>query len=259
MRRGAHGCSWRNLPLYVDGSGAYGSFMKRLNSRVVAAVACGLLVAVAFAGVSPASAATKKKVVKKPVGPRAGGVCTVLNQNAPGTSLDCVRVGNALQWQPRGTKINPFRIGDVGSFSDAKPLPYRLRVTVEAKQIDPSEIKPEQAGRRPIPAGSIPVKFLVELTNLGTTAGDPLAQLVDFKLIDSLGKVRGFYGDQECEQFGTGLSDRLDLRALNPGANTGSLCAVIPSAQLDGKLLLEVIPSIVDSKVPQVWFRTSPV
>ena len=83
--------------------------------------------------------------------------------------------------------------------------------------------------------------------------------MVDFKRIYSLGKVRPSYPDHECEQFGSGLPDRLALRALNPGANVWSLCAVIPSAQIDGKLLLEVIPSILDAKVPQIWFRTSPV
>lgn len=232
--------------------------MNTLNTRVIAALACASLVTVAFAVESPASAATQTtKAVKKPAGPAAGGVCTELNQNAPGTNLDCVEVGKGLQWQPRGTRVNPFHLGDFGSFSDARPVQYQLRVTIEAKQIDPADIHPDEAGRKPIPSGSIPVKFTVEITNLGTTAADPVAQLVDFKLIDSAGNVRGLYGDQECDQFGTGLSDRLSLRNLNPGVNTGALCIVMPSAQLDNKLLLQVIPSILDAKVRQLWFRTS--
>ena len=83
--------------------GRHRSLAVGLAALVVTVAAC--------VGLSPssASAATKKTKPKTPV---AGGVCSPLGARAAGTSLDCVKVGTKLQWQPKGSKLNPFKLGE---------------------------------------------------------------------------------------------------------------------------------------------------
>ncbi len=80
-----------------------------LRSRRLLLLALSLLplVALPVVGVTRASAATKKTVP-----PRAGAACTKLGTRAPGTTLDCVAVGTKKQWQPKGSKLNPFLPGE---------------------------------------------------------------------------------------------------------------------------------------------------
>jgi hypothetical protein len=56
-----------------------------------------------------ATKASKASKVKTPV---AGQACTPVGSHAAGTSLDCVAVGTKKQWQPKGTKLNPYRLGE---------------------------------------------------------------------------------------------------------------------------------------------------
>jgi hypothetical protein len=55
--------------------------------------------------------AAKKPVTTKPRAV-AGGSCSPLGAHAAGTSLDCVKVGTKLQWQPKGSKANPYLVGE---------------------------------------------------------------------------------------------------------------------------------------------------
>lgn len=82
---------------------------RRSLARLSALVAL-MLTTSTLAG-SAADAATKKKNTSKPKGPVAGGVCSPLGARAASLNLDCVKVSKKLQWQPRGTKVNPFRVG----------------------------------------------------------------------------------------------------------------------------------------------------
>ncbi len=59
---------------------------------------------------SPSAMAAKKVV--KPRLPAAGGVCSPVGARASGTALTCVRVGAKLQWQPKGSKLNPYQLGE---------------------------------------------------------------------------------------------------------------------------------------------------
>lgn len=75
--------------------------------------AATLLIAAATALAGPtATAAAKAAKVPKVKTPTSGQTCTTLGSRAPGTSLDCVLVGAKKQWQPKGSKLNPFRIGE---------------------------------------------------------------------------------------------------------------------------------------------------
>jgi len=71
------------------------------------ALALAPLALLQVAAGGPARAATKKTVP-----PRAGAACATLGTRAPGTNLDCVAVGTKKQWQPKGSKLNPFLPGE---------------------------------------------------------------------------------------------------------------------------------------------------
>lgn len=72
-----------------------------------------MLAALLFAALLLASpsATAAKKVVKSKV-PAAGGPCAPVGARASGSALMCVSVGSRLQWQPKGSKLNPFRVGE---------------------------------------------------------------------------------------------------------------------------------------------------
>jgi hypothetical protein len=66
-----------------------------------------------------ADAAPKKKTSSKSNAPVAGAACSTLAARAAGLNLDCVKVGTKLQWQPRGTKVNPFRVGETFAWTQS--------------------------------------------------------------------------------------------------------------------------------------------
>ena len=85
--------------------------------RILVALGAVALMAGSIAAV-PAGAA-KKTPTTKPRGPVTGGVCSPRGARASGVALDCVKVGTKLQWQPRGTKVNPFRVGDAFAWTQS--------------------------------------------------------------------------------------------------------------------------------------------
>jgi hypothetical protein len=48
-----------------------------------------------------------------------GGPCPTIGAHAPGTNLDCVSVGGQKQWQPKGSKLNPYLQGETFTFTAA--------------------------------------------------------------------------------------------------------------------------------------------
>ncbi len=110
----------------------------RVAALVAAMLACSTL------AVEQADAAAKKTTTK-PRGPVAGGVCSPLGTRAPGVSLDCVKVGSKLQWQPRGTKVNPFRVGDTFSWTQSSNQ-RNPGALVSARTITVTEYLPDASG-----------------------------------------------------------------------------------------------------------------
>lgn len=116
----------------------------------------------------PASGATKKtvKAVVKATVPAAGKACLAIGAAAAGTNLDCVTVGKALQWQPRGSRVNPFHLNDGAEYVAYEGNRYRLKIA-SLTVLTPADIKPGGQGKYPIPTGMTPVRVDAELTYLG--------------------------------------------------------------------------------------------
>ena len=110
----------------------------------LAALAAVMLALSTVAG-SAADAATKKKNTPKPKGPVAGAVCSPLGARAASLNLDCVKVGTKLQWQPRGTKVNPFRVGDTFAWAQSSNQ-RNPGALISARTITVTEYLPDASG-----------------------------------------------------------------------------------------------------------------
>ncbi len=222
-------------------------------------VASGALAAQLFGGTS--AGAVSKKPTKKKVAttqPAAGKVCTKVGARAPGTSLDCVKVGKALQWQRRGSKLNPFHLNEVGEYTAYEGNRYRLKVTGIAT-LTVEDIKPGGTGKYPIPAGFVPVKVGAELTYLGPKESNDLpASITALVLVDANGrKFETYAGDDkaggECSQFGE--VDQNNTRHLDKDSPlTSGLCVVVPATSV-GPLLLLNLSWLNEPN--GIWFKTT--
>ena len=85
----------------------------RLRRSLVAAT---LTVFALTGSVTGAAAKTAKPKAKKPV---AGQACSPIGAHAAGTNLDCVAVGSKKQWQPKGSKLNPYRLGETFTWTQS--------------------------------------------------------------------------------------------------------------------------------------------
>jgi hypothetical protein len=116
---------------------------RRSVLRLVAVA--GAILAASSMAPTVADAATKKKSTPKPKGPVAGGSCSPLEARAASLNLDCVKVGTKLQWQPRGTKVNPFRMGDTFGWTQSSNQ-RNPGALISARTITVTEYLPDASG-----------------------------------------------------------------------------------------------------------------
>jgi hypothetical protein len=223
-----------------------------------------LLAAQLSAGTSASAATAKKKSKttttkkKASTAPAPGKVCSPAGVRAPGTSLDCVKVGGGLQWQLRGTRSNPFQFNEVGEYTAYEGNRYRLKVT-GMTVLTVEDIKPGGPGKYPIPSGFVPVQVIGELTYLGPKDTNDLpASITALVLVDANGKKYDTYaGDDkaggECSQFGD--VDQNHTRSLaKDDPHITPLCVVVPSASIGPSLLLNLNWI---NEPNGIWFKTS--
>lgn len=112
------------------------------NARRRAVVGTVALAAVGSLLGSPATAAKK---VAKPKVPVVGGTCSPLGAHAAGTSLDCVKNGSKLQWQPKGSKLNPFKIGETFEWTQSSNM-NNPGALISTRRISVVEYLPDASG-----------------------------------------------------------------------------------------------------------------
>jgi hypothetical protein len=222
---------------------------------IVRLVAIGALVALASTARVEAAfpGKAKKPTTSKKSAIAAGKPCSLLGATAAGTNLDCVKIGKALQWQPRGSRINPFHLNDVAEYSSYETDRYRLKVT-GTSALTAADIGAPDPNRPPIPAGSTPHRINAELTYLGPReVADPAANLSSYEVVDANDKKYGLYADQNCSQYTSKVLEEISLRAApaNTPQTTG-FCVVVPSASIP-TLLVHVF-WIANRE--GLWFKT---
>lgn len=209
----------------------------------------------------PASGATKKtvKAVVKATVPAAGKACLAIGAAAAGTNLDCVTVGKALQWQPRGSRVNPFHLNDGAEYVAYEGNRYRLKIC-ESDGIDAGRYQAGRTGEVPDSHGndSGPRRcgtYLSWTKGLQQSAGiDHLPCL----LVDASGRKFDTYaGDDksggECSQFGEFPPNRTSDLMTGAPLTTG-ICVVLPAASVGPTLPVNL--SWLNDKTG-IWFKTS--
>jgi hypothetical protein len=119
---------------------------RRVPLFATAAVALlGLIGAQTLLASPTASAVTKKKAPAKAKPAVAGGTCSPVGARAPGTSLDCVKVGTKLQWQPKGSKLNPYLVGESFAWTQSSNL-QNPGALISSRTISVVEYLPDASG-----------------------------------------------------------------------------------------------------------------
>jgi hypothetical protein len=115
--------------------------LNRGMKRLIIAAAAFVIVSAHPALTQTAAAA--KKTTKPKIGP--GLVCKPLGAHAAGTSLDCVRNGSKLQWQPKGSKLNPYRVGETFEWTQSSDL-NNPGALISTCRLTVSEFLPDASG-----------------------------------------------------------------------------------------------------------------
>ncbi len=236
--------------------------MQHHSYRRSAFAAVALLAASFFVSalvIPPANAAKSKRppATKKGAKVAPGQPCSPAGATSSG--LDCVKVGTALKWAARGSRENPFRFGDVGSFATySTPVKYQLKLTGPMAPVDLASIGVPQESLDQPPPGAVGRTLPAELTNLSSARSDIPANLVTVELVASNGKAYGLYGEVECSHYTTQTLDNvvggLRLREVLPGLNSGAFCFILPESLINDQLLLHV--SVFEHG--ELWWRTTP-
>lgn len=159
-----------------------------VTRRILRATAAALTVATAglLAGGVPADAAVKKKATttKAPKGPVANAACSPLGQTArtaAGARFDCVHVGAKLQWQPRGSRLNPLGWGET-ALVVTEYAKWNITVTSVENDVTAAVLAPD-ARNVPPRAGAQYVGLHLHLTYVGDNAQEMVRQGVNMKAI----------------------------------------------------------------------------
>jgi len=229
---------------------------RRIIRGVAAAVA---LLSVATPAAGAATKAKKKTPVTKAPAIAPGKPCTAVGTTNAPTGLDCVQVGGAKLWEPRGVKVNPFRLNDVGRYTAYEGNQYTLKIT-GITTLTPGDISPGGSGKYPMPAGAVPVRVAAELTYLGPKDTNDLpASITNLVLVDAAGRKYDTYagddkaGGGECSQFGEVPTNGTRNLARNTPLTTG-LCVVLPAASIGPSLLVNL--NWLDQPAG-IWFKTT--
>lgn len=229
---------------------------RRIIRSVAVAVA---LVLGAAPGVGAAAKTKKKPPATKAPAIAPGKPCTAVGTTNAPTGLDCVQVGAAKLWEPRGVKVNPFRLNDVGRYTAYEGNQYSLKIT-GITTLAPADIVPGGSGKYAMPAGTVPVRVGAELTYLGPRdVNDLPASITSLVLVDASGKKYETYagddkaGGGECSQFGDVPSNGSRNLAKGAPLITG-FCVVLPAASVGPKLLVNLNWL---NEPAGIWFKTS--
>ncbi len=194
--------------------------------------------------------------------PFVGRPCETLGEHAESTALDCVVSPGGQTWEIKGTRLNPYKLGEVWQaqrYVGAKWIPgYAIKVT--AGNADASADVTLSAGaikKKVVPAGWKPVTAAVEIILVGRQPA-PSAGLT-MKFVDRADKAYSLYvykkGDLSCT--GGGVAKQINAANLtqNNGTITGNVCSFVDPAAIDSSLLMRVqVRSVQAGRTYEAWY-----
>lgn len=228
------------------------SMKSTLVARKVAAAVLVCLSGTMMIGGSPAIAATT---------PAEGGGCETLGSRAPGTSLDCVATPGGQTWRTKGTRLNPFRIGETATierFVGAAWSPsYKFTVTGGNPDATADVTLTKGAiDKGLVPTGWRAVSAGVIITHIGRKPA-PSAGLKSF-FVDSTDKAYPLYafrkGEIDCSAPYAKQVNEAKL-TQNNGTITGNVCTFVNAASVNSTLLMRIVPAQTKTGVVrETWF-----
>ena len=196
------------------------------------------------------------------IAPAEGVVCETLGAHAEGTALDCVTTPTGQTWRTKGTRLNPYRIGETATIQRFVGAAWVNSYTIKVTEGNPDAtsevtivptVKP-----RPIPAGSRATSAGVVITLLGPKAKPaPSAGLNSF-FVDAANVAYPLYafktGEQDCSMAYRNLANAANL-AQNNGTISGKVCTYVNASSINSTLLMRIKPTSFKRGEPrETWF-----
>ncbi len=228
----------------------------RSRSYIALVAATAAAVSSTVFGGTPANAAPA---------PSEGAVCETLGAHAEGTSLDCVTTPSGQTWRTKGTRLNPFRVGETATISRYVGAAWKQSYTVRVTGGNPDATADVTISQRAIdkgivPAGYRPVSAGVVITLLGTKPAPSAGLQSDF--IDAANKAYPLYafkrGEVDCSSAGIKQVNEAKL-TQNNGTITGNVCTFVAATSVNSTLLMRIAPRSIKKGEPrETWFAFLP-
>jgi hypothetical protein len=227
---------------------------RKATLRRIASIAAITVGASIVAGTSPAGADTPT--------PAEGVACETLGAHADGTSLDCVTTPGGQTWRIKGTRLNPYRIGEtaiIERYVGTTWVPsYSIKTTSGNPDATSEVVIVPTQNPRVIPAGSRATSAGVVITLLGPKAKPAPSAGLDSSFVDAAGVSYPLYayktGEQDCSMAYRNLANEAKL-TQNNGTITGKVCTYVNASSINSTLLMRIKPKQFKRGEPrETWF-----
>ena len=196
------------------------------------------------------------------IAPAEGVVCETLGAHAEGTALDCVTTPTGQTWRTKGTRLNPYRIGETATIQRYVGAAWVNSYTIKTTSGNPDAtaevtIVPGP-NRLPIPVGSRATSAGVVITLLGPKAKPAPSAGLDSFFVDSADVAYPLYaykrGEQDCTMTFRSLANEAKL-TQNNGTITGKVCTYVNASSINSTLLMRIKPRSIKRGEPrETWF-----
>ncbi len=222
--------------------------------RRVAAFAALSVGGTILLGVGHASAA--------PLTPAEGVACETLGAHADGTALDCVTTPAGQTWRTKGTRLNPYRIGETATIQRyvgaAWVNSYSIKITGGNPDATADVTFVPRSNPLAVPAGSRATSAGVVITLLGPKAKPAPSAGLDSSFVDAADVAYPLYaykkGEQDCSMAFRTLANEAKL-TQNNGTITGKVCTYVNASFINSTLLMRIKPTSFKRGEPhETWF-----
>ncbi len=200
-----------------------------------------------------------------PAAPAEGVACEVLGARADGTSLDCVVTPDGQTWRTKGTRLNPFRIGETATIQRYVGLKWTPSYTVTVTGGNPDATADVTLTKATIEKGRVPTGWRaasagVVITHIGRKPA-PSAGLHSF-FVDAADKAYPLYafkrGEIDCSgPYGKQVNEA--KLTQNNGTITGNVCTFVAATSINSTLLMRLSPtSTKTGEKRESWFAFLP-
>lgn len=194
--------------------------------------------------------------------PAEGVACETLGAHAEGTALDCVTTPTGQTWRTKGTRLNPYRIGETATIERFVGVSWVPSYTIKTTSGNPDATADvtfvPRTNPLAIPAGSRATTAGVVITLLGPKAKPAPSAGLDSFFVDATDVAYPLYaykkGEQDCSMAYRNLANEAKL-TQNNGTITGNVCTYVNATSINSTLLMRIKPKSFKRGEPrETWF-----